>query len=335
MSTTDNGWLWVLGVGLEVISTLCGTVGKQLIRFSELHKRAAYGQAIFAVSRISFYSGLLINTILGPILDMCAYAFAPAVLIAPFGGLDIVWNMLLAPCTLGEHLTFRRILSILLVFGGTTGSVFSASHTEYDWTNEYLHSVLVRWRTIIYLCALVIWCQLVGLLTFFPKGHPVRGFGLGVLAGSLAGNMFCVKVTAELIKRCFEESSFEPFNDWLPWVVLVGAVFFAVSNIVFMTKGLREFEALFMVTLFEGTMIVVNAVSAIAVLGEMDNELDIDWLGYALMLLIIISGVVLLTTGEKVTKEELSDSSEYAESDAESDSDVFCSFLEKDVGEPI
>ena len=62
-------WLWVLGIGLEVVSTLCGTVGKQLIRFSELYKRSEYGHAMFAISRVAFFSGLVINTLLGPILE--------------------------------------------------------------------------------------------------------------------------------------------------------------------------------------------------------------------------------------------------------------------------
>lgn len=56
------------------------------------------------------------------------------------------------------------------------------------------------------------------------------------------------------------------------------------------------------------------------------------------MLLIIVSGVVLLATGEKTTKEDLSESEEEVELmelDAESGSDVHCSFFGKDADEPI
>ena len=63
-------------------------------------------------------TGLVLNTAFGPIVDMAAYAFAPQSLIAPFGGLDVVWNTLSAPYTLGETLTRPRILGCSLIAGG-------------------------------------------------------------------------------------------------------------------------------------------------------------------------------------------------------------------------
>ena len=49
--------------------------------------------------------GLVFNTACGPLLEVAAYTFAPQSTLAPFGGLDTVWNALLAPCTLGEKFT--------------------------------------------------------------------------------------------------------------------------------------------------------------------------------------------------------------------------------------
>jgi len=75
----------------------------------------------------AFTSGLLINTCCSPILEMSAYAFAAQSLIAPFGGLDTVWNALLAPYTLGEELTERRIQGVVIIITGTVASAFFAS----------------------------------------------------------------------------------------------------------------------------------------------------------------------------------------------------------------
>jgi hypothetical protein len=62
--------------------------------------------------------GLFINTIIGPILDMSSTAFAPSSLIAPVTGTDIIWNVVLAPCTLGEKLTPLRVVGCLFIAGG-------------------------------------------------------------------------------------------------------------------------------------------------------------------------------------------------------------------------
>ena len=83
---------------------------------------------------IRFRAGLFTNTVVGPLIDVSAYSFAPQSLVAPFGGrrtadpggrveeggvffcvfslfcwscggLDVVWNALLAPFILKEKLT--------------------------------------------------------------------------------------------------------------------------------------------------------------------------------------------------------------------------------------
>ena len=52
--------------------------------FSEISKKKGNS----GKARMSFASGLCLNTAFGPIVDMAAYAFAPASLLAPFGGVQ-------------------------------------------------------------------------------------------------------------------------------------------------------------------------------------------------------------------------------------------------------
>ena len=89
--------LWYVGIGLQVISSMCGTAGKTLVRLSTIHEKK---HPFF--SKLLFRVGLLTNTIIGPLIDVSAYSFAPQSLVAPFGGLDVVWNALLAPFILKE-----------------------------------------------------------------------------------------------------------------------------------------------------------------------------------------------------------------------------------------
>ena len=134
--------IWLLGVFLEVLATFVGTVGKQMVRYSTIlidRKVAADAAAVVLIDpdvsslppavkavttidvgtqtaapktcgswitpTIAIRIGLFSNTACGPLLEMAAYTFAPQSTLAPFGGLDTVWNALLAPFTLGEKFT--------------------------------------------------------------------------------------------------------------------------------------------------------------------------------------------------------------------------------------
>merc|ERR1711920_292138 len=78
----------------------------------------------------------------------------------------------------------------------------------------------------------------------------------------------------------------------------LGAIFFAVSNVTFMTKGLLEYEALFMVPVYEGSMVISNVLSAIGVLGEMDDAPAWRLCVYFVCIGLIISGLWILVTAE-------------------------------------
>lgn len=295
-----TGHLWALGIGLEVVSTLSGTAGKQLIRFSELlRRRKAPGLA-----RPFFITGLLVNTIMGPILDMAAYSFAAQSLIAPFGGLDVIWNAALAPYLLKEKLTGSRICACALIFVGTLLTGAFGPHVDKEYTAAELEEQLVDVRVPLYLSVLLVFV----LLNIFgpmrrPKGDLLRGLSLGMTAGSIAGNMFCVKAAVELIETSIWNNDGEPWRHWITYALLLGAAFFALTNLKFLTTGLLEFEALFMVTVYEGSMIVANCISAAVVLQEL-GSLEAWRVGlYVFSVVLVCFGMFVICYGETFRKD--------------------------------
>lgn len=286
--------MWFLcGIVLEVLSTLSGTAGKQLIRLSELQER----HKAFRSARVTFITGILINTVAGPLLDMAAYSFAAQSLIAPFGGLDVVWNAALAPSILKEKLTRTRLVSCALIVFGTVSSSLFGSHSDREYNVDILLDLLITKRVAIYLTALLVFVCLMGIPMRCPKGHILRGVSLGVTAGVIAGNMFCLKAAVELVQSSFRGDD-DAWSHWLPYVVILGAIFFALSNLVFMTKGMLEYEALFMVTFYEGTMIVSNCLSANVILLE-GNDLE-TWrlVAYCLCIFVVVLGMLAISIGE-------------------------------------
>jgi len=256
-----------VGVIMAIGNTVLGTAGKQLIRMSELAKRERP-----RMSRVFITLGLFTNSVVGPLIDMAAYSFAPQSLIAPFCGLDVVWNAALAPYILREKLTRARALGCFIIVIGTTFAGVFGNHVESEYTLEYLEDLLIKPRVAIYLGCFLVWFLLNRFFFMrFPAGSVVRGISLGLTAGTVAGNMFCVKAAMELIQRSISGPDPSIWLHWLPYVVLAGAVFFAVSTVFYMTAGLQEFEALFMVTIFEGSGIVSGCFSGSIVLLDMNG----------------------------------------------------------------
>ena len=99
--------LWWCGLLIEFASSLSGTLGKQSWRLAAL---AAPGPLCPAIqrSRAALWLYVLgaVLTLVEPPLDSVALTLAPVSIISTCAGLSVAWNVVLAPCTLGE--TVRR-----------------------------------------------------------------------------------------------------------------------------------------------------------------------------------------------------------------------------------
>lgn len=259
--------LWYVGVILEIFVTMSGTMGKQLIRLSEQYKVRRPMSAKF-----TFRLGLFINTTLGPILDVGAYSFATQSLIAPFGGLDVVWNAAFAPWVLGETLTRGRVAGCLLIVVGTVMAGCFGNHTDQKYTIEIMEEKLICRRVGFYFLVFFVWLLFNRFyLMRKPKGSVLRGIALGFTAGTLAGNMWCLKGAVELVQTSIENEDPEVWSHWLVYLLAFGAVFFALVNVIYMTQGLKEYEALFMITIYEGSMIIAGCITGAVVLLDLDG----------------------------------------------------------------
>mmetsp|Transcript_22523 Transcript_22523/g.53647 ORF Transcript_22523/g.53647 Transcript_22523/m.53647 type:complete len:343 (-) Transcript_22523:91-1119(-) len=286
---------WFLGVCLAVLGTLAGTIGKQMVRCSKLAKeRRKQKEGNFLL-----IAGLALQVALNPACDVAGYALAPASVIAPVTGMDIVWNTLIAPCSLGETLTPRRLFSAAIIFFTATTSVFFRQINDVNWSAEYVQHVLLQSRTMVYGLCFTGWFLFNTLVLMkYPSGSAVRGFSLGATAGTLAGNMWCTKIVAVLLEQCFGGNCLA-WTKPVSWFATTAAILFSTTNLYFISLGLQHYEALFMVTVFMGSNIVTNSLSAIVVLAEMDEAPWWKLGGYVLCILGMMAGLVLLTEGEK------------------------------------
>ena len=240
------------------------------------------------------------NVFLGPAFDIAGYAFAPAAVIAPFTGFNVAINTFLAPYSLGEQLTRKRLLSAFIVFLTATLSIgFKKENEDEKWTLEHTKQVLFRWQVLLYAVLFILWLVLNVLIRArTAHGSVLRGFSLGATAGSLAGNMWCTRVAAAFGAECWSTHDCAAWDDWISWAVLAGAILFAAANVPYMAKGMQKYEALFMVTVFQGSNICSNSLSALIVLGEMDGAPWWKIVGYIFCILGMMVGLVCLVASE-------------------------------------
>ena len=109
----------------------------------------------------------------------------------------------------------------------------------------------------------------------------------------------------ELLKEAIIDGKADVFLDPMPYVVILGAAFFALSNLVFMTRALLEFEALFMVTVYEGSMVVSNCVSANVILLEMEGVEEWLVLAYSCCVMTVCVGMIWVCVGEAKVRSDV------------------------------
>lgn len=292
--------LWFVGVLLDAVATLAGTGGKQLLRYAAVKNNPWY-----------YPLGLVCTAMIDPAFDLAAYSFAAQSIIAPMAGMVVVWNIAIAPCTLGEVLTPSRKYGALLIIIGTFFVGWFGNHNDKKLTVDDYLALFSRPVAILYYLAFAVWSAVCAY--YWRHGTPfVSGFYVGALGGSLAGNMFTTKAVVEMAKCVSLEDRANPCSpcgDWNPFATPVPYCFFAISmalacvSLWMLAVGLRTFETLYMITVFEGFMIVSGSISGNLVMDEKAGQPAESLFAYCLAILVILFGLYVLLRGERAANE--------------------------------
>lgn len=288
-----------LGIALECCAAALGTLSKQLIALSENSVRPA-------TKRFIWFLGIILNILVGPLVDASAYAFAPQTVIAPFASLDVLLNFLTAPCTLSfqrEHLTWMHWVAALMVTGGAASAgVFGSNTGSSELTVDTLNEQLSKWQSWFYFGAefVVVLLSLTQLRKIQNEGDEnarnsgFHGLILGGVAGILMGNVFFVKGFVVLIRLAIEDNNWDAFGTITPYIMIAGAVVGSLLGTFFMQRGLRQHKGVYMVTIFEGAHISAACLSGSIVMGEMVHSTWLTWAAYWCSVGCIISGIALI-----------------------------------------
>jgi len=299
----------IVGVCLELLATVFGTIGKQLMRYSKLVESPRSSKAAWwSWSPSYFYLsvGLLLNLLGGPILEVAAFGQAPQTLLTPLSGLDVMWNVVLVPHTLGEKPSASQFRGCLMLFAGTALTAFSGPHEEPTYTLDVVKDKLATVSAVAYLVVeLCLIAAGIAYMTTKDHGHRGRGLVLGCLAGGIGGNLFCMKATASLISATWGKGiagilaigQVSP----LPFFVAAAAGLIGLSSAYLLTTAMREFEATMMVATYVGAFVTSGCLSGVCVLGELSRVSPPMRVLYTMGVLLVVSGIISAQPGEDTT----------------------------------
>ena len=215
--------------------------------------------------------------------DMASFSFAPQSLLAPFGALTLIINLLVAAPLHGDSVGRSDLISTFLVVSGVATCLANANTDAIDRTYDEIISLFYR-------------PQFHGWVALVVSGLALAAFRLKtagtalcypLMAGGLGG---CTTLCAKLVGELGKASA--------PWYVaaIVGICIpcFAVSQLTMLNAGLGKASSLVVVPVFVATFVTCNAVGGGIFFDEFAGLTESQSKAYPLGLAMLVAGVLVL-----------------------------------------
>lgn len=268
----------MIGIGLACTAATMNAAGMNLQRWANAQK-----------SQLLNIVGVIMSASCG-ILDMASFSFAAQSLLAPFGALTLVINLLLAAPLHGDQVKGHDYVATLLVFGGVAVCLANANTESIERTYSELIALTTRTQFHMWLGLLATgFTVAIAHLRTAPATARSAALCFPLLSGGLGGcTTLCAKTLGELTKA------------GAPWqsTALVGAGIpcFALSQLALLNAGLARASSLLIVPVFTATFVTCNAVGGGIFFQEFDMLTASQQWAYRLGLAMLVGGVLILAS---------------------------------------
>eukprot|EP01006_Ploeotia_vitrea_P038258 TRINITY_DN66223_c3_g1_i1.p1 TRINITY_DN66223_c3_g1~~TRINITY_DN66223_c3_g1_i1.p1 ORF type:complete len:762 (+),score=334.08 TRINITY_DN66223_c3_g1_i1:41-2326(+) len=275
--------------------------------------------------------GLLLITV-ASFADFAALGFGAQSIIAPLGSLTLVCNIVFAHLLLGETLTTRDVLATLSIVAGSALSVAFASHQNEVYPVHVLFAFYKKLRFIVYA---VVVMGVIGVMSFairrverlremhgpdsalYRQYYRFHRFSYAALSGIIgAQSVLMSKCTCELLLNTFAGRGFM-FFYWESYLVLGAMVASIFYQIKWLNDGLRHFDAMYVVPVFQSFWIVVSVAGGLVFFGEYATMGWLQAIMFPTGIMFTIIGVVFLS--KRSIEESAADASALLDLDDEYD----------------
>ena len=252
----------------------------------------------------------------GSMLNFASFAFAAQSMLASLESIQFVTNLLFGKLILGAEVTRSMLLGTFLTVAGTIFTVQFSSKTKIRLGSDELKVLYTNPIYIAFLCCMVVMLVILHLIYENYEKHqqsnsPKKNSEIIMpltysIWSAIFGTQSVVqaKVLAELlaVQSNGDENIFESWFIYvtiLMWVLTVGVWLSRLNN------ALSKFDTLFIIPLLQCNFIFFAIVSGGIFFQEFDDFAASQWLGFWSGVLIMLSGLVLLTPSRAKTSSEL------------------------------
>ena len=285
----------MLGILLATLAQLAGALGKILMK--KAHTLS--GWQARTCNLAAFVSIIILN----PVCGLAAYAYAAQSLLAPLSVLNLVWNAVLAWVLLGEVLRTRGILAYCLICVGTLEAASHGIHVARKYTYAELVQLYSERAFIVYAIVQVAVLAALAAIVRADKSRfsaVVREISWGSLAGLISGNQFLSKSVSVLL-RAHAQGMVHWWNLEF-WAIIIGTIIVAVGGIVILKNGLKEFQALTLIPIFQSCFVINNVASGLIYFQEHRQFTRSMVVHYAIAFVFIFAGIAITAADGSVAK---------------------------------
>ncbi|KAF2499698.1 hypothetical protein BU16DRAFT_434837, partial [Lophium mytilinum] len=239
-----------LGVIVGLLSTSVQSIGLTLQRKSHLleeekedghARRPPYRRRRWQLGMFMF----IVSNLVGSTIQITTL---PLPVLSTLQASGLVFNSICASLILSEPFTRYSLVGTLLVATGAVLIGIFGALTEPSHNLDQLLSLLGRRQFLLWIggTAVIVIFIMIGtwaLHRLYPRPTPrirlVRGMLFGCISGILSAHSLLVaKSAVELLVRTIVDRHNE-FNRWQSWMILLGLVALALSQLYYMHRGLK------------------------------------------------------------------------------------------------
>lgn len=295
-----------IGILVGLISTSVQSLGLTLQRKSHIledekgphdvrrppHRRRRWqlGMAMFIISNL-VGSTIQITTLPLPVLSTLQAS-------------GLVFNSICATLILGEPFTRWSLGGTLLVASGAILIAVFGAIGEPAHSLDQLLELLGRQTFIIWMAMqalLVVTIVVVAgsfqriHISMTPRIRLFRGLAYGCISGILSAHSLLVAKSAVELLVCTIVDGANQFNRWQSWVILLGLVFLALTQLYYLNRGLKLVSTSVLYPLIFCTYNIVAILDGLIYFKQIDRLSTLHACLVALGTVILLSGVLALS----------------------------------------
>ncbi|KAL7062848.1 hypothetical protein AAHC03_01022 [Spirometra sp. Aus1] len=287
-----------IGLSLALLSTLfigCSFIVKKIAlrRLAANGTRAGDGGLQYLCDWVWWFGLILMG--IGEGANFAGYAFAPASLVTPMGGLSVLVSAVLSSHFLGEDLNFPGKIGCVVCLCGSTMVVLHAPKEQEVQTLRELSEKILDPGFLIY-TSIIIVAAIISIFLIAPRFGQRNPLVFVFISGSIGSlSVMACKGIGLGIKEAVEHGILTICTQWVFWFFLLSLTFCLSVQLNYLNRALDIFNTS-VVTPLLYVFFTAFVLIASAILFKEGNTLTpLDYIGNAVGLTCIVSGIALLT----------------------------------------